>query len=626
MKYLPSLLAFITAFFHPERACTQSFDLGGATTRAVVIGISAQQDSLLPDLPANRQHAEMYAAFLRSRSGGQLPADHVQLLTGEQATMAAFTAAIAWLDEESVSGDRIVLYFAGNARLQATEVGPKPHLFFFDSPLALAGSGSISLPKLYYLMHVFSVKKNLRFDLVLDLYTEAKTAAEDDVWQRWLETIRLAPAFGWWGETLMQSQKRQNTKGGFSPILLDGLLGHADKNGDGRIKPKELGRYLNSHQNKVASGYAGLLAVSDETWPLAMVDESKAALRASENNTSQFPAIISQELSRKEDSLLAISDDCTRQWYLDFILTMKLGQLMAPAGHCTSDLYDSLLTKESIKPLHSHLRRQLAAALQDETQQALNDYLRTDTRELKRRWKHADNYADYPRYMARVVELLGDKHFMYPLVQCKKYYFEGLSWRLNFETNQDSALLNDAVEAQQRALQYEPEAAFVMNEMGILYFFLNRDSAQSYYLQAISFAPQWSIPYHNLAVWHRRNGQLDSALNYAGQAVDLAPWNPVSVATLGSLYLQTKHYSEAGEWLKRASFLDPTNSIIYYDLSCTEVEQGKINLAFGWLELAFLNGFGDIGYLEKDEDLMPLFALPAWKELKKKYFPDEARD
>ncbi len=602
-------------------APAHALTLSPSTTRAVVVGISTQQDSLLPALSANHQNAEVFAAFLRSREGGLLPADHVQLLTGEQATMASFTAAIGWLEEESQLGDQITLYFAGNARLLKSDDGPVPHLFLADSPLALGRAGSMPLARICYLMQEIAMRKTLKYSLVFDLNIGFTTSEEAEIWLQWLEAIQKSFPFAWLEETLDKPQDPKQMVNGFSPILLDGLLGEADMNGNELISPKEAGKYLRSKRKKAPGGYAMLMAFSNENAFFSSFDATQPAKAYSGNGTNQFPALVSRELSRLEDSLLAKADDRTRQWYQDFILTMKLGKLMEPAGRCTSDLYDSLLTQPSIRPLHSHLRRQLAAALQDETQQVLNDYLRTDTRELQRRWKHGGNYAAYPTYMARVVELLGEKHFMHNIVQCKRYYFEGLTARLDFEKKQDSLLLIKALGNQQLALRYEPEAPFVLNEIGILHFLMKSDNAKSFYLKAIYLAPQWGIPYLNIALLHNQKQEFDSALVYAQLAVDLAPWNPVAVAFLGNLNLKMKHYTAAEFWLRNAASLDPTEAAIYYDLGCTKALQDQPMAALQWLELAFKYGYDDLPFLIKDKDLITLHHTEQLDELLKKYFP-----
>ena len=49
------------------------------TTRAILFGVSTYQDSLLAPIPEAKSDAEQFAAFLRSRSGGLVPADLIQL-------------------------------------------------------------------------------------------------------------------------------------------------------------------------------------------------------------------------------------------------------------------------------------------------------------------------------------------------------------------------------------------------------------------------------------------------------------------------------------------------------------------------------------------------------------------
>ncbi|MCF8243536.1 MAG: hypothetical protein K9J37_16580 [Saprospiraceae bacterium] len=596
------------------------------SSRAVVIGISTHQDSLLPDLTDNQQNAELYAAFLRSREGGLMPADHLNLLTGDLATFASFTAAIDWLDEESQMGDQISVYFAGNARLVNADNGPVPHLFLSDSPLILGRAGSMPLAKLCYRIQDMARKKNLRYNLIFDLYLGSTTIVEDDYWRQWLEAIKNSFPYADMAETLDKTHNSKKNHSGYSPILLDGLTSQADFNDDLKIMPREVAKHLRNQHKKAPGGYVMLMAFSDENTELAKVDDTRG-LRNTGKGYSDFPAIVRRDMSNLEDSLLSEADERTRQWYFDFMLTKKLGKLMEPAGRCTSDLYDSLLTQPSIRPLHSHLRRQLAASLQDETQQALNDYLRTDTRELQRRWKHGGNYAAYPKYMARTVELLGEKHFMNTIIQCKRYYFEGLTARLDFEKNKDSSqLLQTALEKQQLALRYEPEAPFVLNELGILHFLTKSGDAKTLYLQAINLAPQWGIPYLNIAVLHYEQQQFDSALVYAQLAADLTPWNPVAVATLGVANLKLRHFAAAEFWLHNAAFIDPTEASIYYNLSCLKALQGQTSQAFQWLELAFKYGFKDIEYLRKDEDLTTLIDTKQFDVLLRKYLPDQTKD
>jgi hypothetical protein len=53
--------------------------------------------------------------------------------------------------------------------------------------------------------------------------------------------------------------------------------------------------------------------------------------------------------------------------------------------------------------------------------------------------------------------------------------------------------------------------------------------------------------------------------------------------------------------------------------------EGKIEEAIGYVEQAIGKG-ATMEQLEKDEDLALLRALPEWKALMKKHFPDQVKD
>lgn len=83
---------------------------------ALVVGISNHQH-LPPQAQLKFAHrdAEEFAAFLRSPSGGSLPASRVRLLTNEQATLAAIRAALQhWLVPSAGPDDVVYVFFAGH--------------------------------------------------------------------------------------------------------------------------------------------------------------------------------------------------------------------------------------------------------------------------------------------------------------------------------------------------------------------------------------------------------------------------------------------------------------------------------------------------------------------------------
>ncbi len=142
MKYLLALIALITGICHPERTCAQVIDLGGHSTRAVVIGISDYQDKDIPDLRFADRDAEAFANFLRSPAGGSLDGDHLKLLTDSAATTTQFDAALGWLMDESKEGDQAIIYFSGHGDLETKTRSQQGFLLCWDSPPQAYVSGA----------------------------------------------------------------------------------------------------------------------------------------------------------------------------------------------------------------------------------------------------------------------------------------------------------------------------------------------------------------------------------------------------------------------------------------------------------------------------------------------------
>jgi hypothetical protein len=83
---------------------------------AVVIGISNYKHPTqrLPSLRFADRDASAFAEFLKSDAGGGFAADHVRLLTNEQATATEVRAALFEFLRHTVKEDMVVIYFSGH--------------------------------------------------------------------------------------------------------------------------------------------------------------------------------------------------------------------------------------------------------------------------------------------------------------------------------------------------------------------------------------------------------------------------------------------------------------------------------------------------------------------------------
>ncbi len=608
-------LIFFQLFFLQHICCQLNNNLLPVTTRAILFGVSSYHDSLLPPLPEAKSDAEQFAAFLRSRNGGLIPGDLIQLMTGEEATMAHLFSMGNWVQEESRPGDHTILYFSCHARLLEKENNLVPYLFFTDSPRVPAGAGALRLSSLFQSVQVIGIKNLISYQLYLDL----KIPPDDDpeIWRQWMYAFQQSfpNAFFSISNSIKKTKDKSESQC-YSHLFLNGVMGGADTNNDQNVMPSEMAKIFKKNVNKIPKGEIFFMGFSSGQLPISRVQNNFSGKNKKDN---LFLPIVGQETSRLEDSLIREENQKIKQWYNDFIITMKLGQLMLPPGRCASDLYDSLATVENLKPLYRRWQRKLGAALLDETQQALNAYLKTDSRELFRRWKHANHYSIYPGYMERAIELMGGRSFMHDIMQTKFHYFVGLKHRLDGEKENDIQAFKKALKAQELALTFEPEAAFVLNEIGVLHERLNSFGSEQYFLKALDYSPTWSIPHLNLSVYYLSANQPEKAMEYAIQSARLNPESAIASNNLGIVHLNFDNYTEAEKYFRQAIALDIKYEVPYYNLSCTKALQGKHDAALQWLDLAIERGFDNWDKIESDPDLASVRNSEFYEDLKRKY-------
>ena len=80
---------------------------------ALVIGISKYLQKDIPQLQFADRDAKVFADYLRSNAGGNVPADNVRLLVNEEATSSAVYDAIYWLKNTCKKDDVVFFYFSG---------------------------------------------------------------------------------------------------------------------------------------------------------------------------------------------------------------------------------------------------------------------------------------------------------------------------------------------------------------------------------------------------------------------------------------------------------------------------------------------------------------------------------
>ena len=222
---------------------------------ALVIGIGHYQN--LPDSSQLRypdRDAESIYTTLISQQGGQFPANHVHMLTGEQASRANILRELEnWLPSVTARNDRVLIYFAGHGFIS----GAKGYLAPYDIDLHDIPDTSIAMDKLGSLIGT-TIKGKWKVLLTDACHSGAITPDTSpaelnhmllDVHQSIFSLTASRDR-----EQSFESPDWGGGHGIFTYYVGLGLAGEADTNGDGIVTADELAEYVHTNVRSATQG------------------------------------------------------------------------------------------------------------------------------------------------------------------------------------------------------------------------------------------------------------------------------------------------------------------------------------------------------------------------------------
>lgn len=220
---------------------------------AVIVGISSYQH-LPPGAQLRFAHrdAAQFSTFLRSAAGGAIPADHIQVLTDEQATLAQVRAALhTWLVKSTGPEDVVYFVFAGHSVLDDHDDG---YFVTHDADPQNLHATALSFREVDECLST-----RLRAALVVmvadachtgrlgwSTYSPAAPSRAAEPLARigqgdrsFLKLLASRPS-----ERSYEDEKWNGGHGVFTHVLLEGLSGQADVDGDRVIRASEAIDYV----------------------------------------------------------------------------------------------------------------------------------------------------------------------------------------------------------------------------------------------------------------------------------------------------------------------------------------------------------------------------------------------
>ncbi len=537
--------------------------------RALVVGISDYQNDKIPDLSYAHKDAEVFAHFLENETGWKVDSEDIVLLTNENATYGKFISELKAITETCQPKDRLIIYFSGHGDIEKVEKDPMGYLLFYDvSPTTYSVAGACMVTTLNQHLQDVVTEKQTEVILITDACRsgtlagssiggqQATAAALLNLFQKTVKILSCEPdqvsLEGDWG----------GGRGLFSYHLINGLKGLADEDENLFVDLYELKSYVQDsvrkHSNRrqiptSQGGSSGMKVSKVNPKVLSQIQPENPV----ENKSNRDPILASQSDTSYLSQLAKFQEALARK------------QLLFPENGSAYQIYQSLGDHPAAQPIKKVMNISLSTALQDEAQQALNEYVTSPGKELVKRWSNSKIYTYYPDYLGKAAELLGKEYYFYNDVKSREHYFRGVNLRLKADAEKSSdSLLQLALKEQQTALQLQPIAPHIFNEMGLLHRRMGQHmQAISFFQRALALSPKWSLVLSNLGLTYQEQKLYPQAEKILKDAISLDTTLAISHYNLALLYEEMEKNESAISELKKTIQYDPTFDDAYYNLA-----------------------------------------------------------
>jgi Tfp pilus assembly protein PilF len=573
---LLSLMLFASVFAQKPQSSSSKNPVRGL--HALVVGISQYQNKAIPVLQFPDKDARLFADFLQSDAGGSIPDENLTLLLNENATFSAIYQAMFALMNRVQKNDTIYFYFSGHGDVENQTVFNLGYLLGYDSPPNNYINHAVRLEDINNFANTLSSKQNAKVILITDACRSGKLAGDiidadaglsvEHLLLTERNEIRLASCGP--EELSVENQGWGGGREEFLAIIFClGLQGGAMAvTGSKVVSGQHIQTFLNesfkTDRILLRDGHKQTPVITGNlSIPLSVpTEQSLAQVKQSQASTSKMPSGLAAFSSARE---LPLSPQAYVVGQIKFRGIDKIidfrNPVTTPPQQFSFRLLDAVGSSddpfgpqdERITKFRGMLRsdvnallrfnEQIAQLICEKGQEAIAQYLRSDWIALEERQYYNTNNGDFLRYIHMyqyALQLIPKDHFLFRTLQTDYYYFLGTYNRMMQLINpEDKSLLNTAKQSLHLALQTEPYAPYVHNELANVFLRLrNQDSALHHYKFAAELSPTWAIPLANLVGLYYLKGDLTLAREISGKALALQP-------TLFNLLVNTGLVEEA---------------------------------------------------------------------------------
>ena len=619
-------------------ATAQTSALTGKTY-AVVIGVSTYKSKALPALQYADKDAKAFALWLQTKPGGNVPATQIKLLLNEEATIAAVYDALDWLKENCRSQDLGYIYFSGHGDVETKNNFSLGYLLAYNTPPNNYSNNAIRIEDLNNKANTLSLKNKAKVILITDACHAGKLAGDFYKGKQLVANqlrivlnneVRLTSCAA--DEEAAEGPDWGGGHGVFSYYLLKGLNGMAGLKKNRTIQLQELNKFLDSSfavdkfliadkhkQHPVTDGNPYFPLAFTDSATLSELDKTQASGDSSMINISAGLLSMKAIGLQPIDYFFAISQAQPLENYIDFesysnatpeTLPIKLLDERIYYQQQVHSIIDSvrktdpdyfrndIANPDSLKLLRNQLLKnkslnerfneRFIELVHEKGQDMINAYLEGDLAELeKRQYYYAGNrqYRDFLFMLKVAIQIAPDNHSLTGLLKLNYSYLSGLIDRLEMATGDNAdSLLNKAFIHQRQAMQQEPYAAYIHNELGNLFLHKKQfDSASYHFDLANVLSPTWSVPWSNKIRLNLAMNKLDKAKEAVNKADSLQPDLPYVMMNAGLVMEQEKDLLAAESFYKKAISKNTVHFFPYERLGKIYLQTGEYDRADSFL-------------------------------------------
>ena len=564
------------------------------STYALIIGVADYKDEQITDLQFSDDDALAFYDFLKSPSGGSVDTNNIRLLLQDRATVANVYNSMKHFKDKLKKNDKFYLYFAGHGDAESS-IYKLGYLLAHDTPFHNYLNNAIRIEDFNDLATTLSVNMGVEVIIITDACKSGSLTGIDNIHKKALvqeqlmkaqeKEVRFASCEP--GQLSQENAVWGGGRGVFSYFLIKGLQGEADANKDKSITVQEVSTYVKGNvqdemddllldeQIPVSDGiFDKVMATIPEGFDVSQIGKSKDISTENKSVNGGVRSISGLGLSATQrfvnqlngmnyfsrgDLKLALAG--TSDEYLSELLEDHKQIIISSKDINVEDvIIDNSKYVDRVvlnADMQQELKNEIAVAYHDIVQGIINVYLAGDEAELEeRRYYNVDSlgYVKYLDMLTMAERLLESDHPLQSIIKIKKHYLTGIIARLQIPTTHNlDSILNIAYHAQQKAVSLAPKAAYVHNELGIIYVYKNDlQNGIKHFNKAIDASNEWAIPYANLAFAYLKLGGNAKALQHGLKADSLQNNLHLAKTNLGLVYNKKRNYLFAEEYFNKA--------------------------------------------------------------------------